>query len=62
VHFFLSVPAAYLVGVGHWGVPLVNVALGTLIIVTEHMAKYRAAGIMRAQIQDRQAASEPASD
>src|SRR5262249_13977641 len=58
VHFFLSVPAAYLVGIGHWGVPLVNIALGTLIIVTEYVAKYRAAGIMRQQIKVRQAGSE----
>jgi hypothetical protein len=58
VHFFLSVPAAYLVGVGHWGVPLVNLALGTLMIITEQFAKYRAAAIMRAQIETRQAASD----
>jgi hypothetical protein len=53
VHFFLSVPAAYLVGAGHWGVPLGNLVLGVVFGLSDHLAKRRAAALMRAQLRDR---------
>jgi hypothetical protein len=50
VHFFLSLPAAILLGPDHWGLPLGNVILGVLFNVSDYLAKWRAGAFMRAQV------------
>jgi hypothetical protein len=55
VHAFLTLPVAYISGIGHWSVPLVNLTLGVLLAVSEGMAKRRAGAMMRLQIQVRTA-------
>jgi hypothetical protein len=59
VHFFMTLPAAILVGMGHWGVPLGNLVLGGLFNLAEHLAKRRAAAIMREQIGRADAGARP---
>ena len=50
IHVALSVPAAYTMGFLHWSVPMVNLILGVLLGVSEHMARRRAAALLREQV------------
>jgi hypothetical protein len=53
IHVFLSIPVAYIMGFGHWAVPMVNLVLGLLLAMSERLARRRAAAQMRAQLADR---------
>lgn len=50
IHAVLSVPAVYTMGFFHWAVPLVNLTLGLVLGISQHMAKRRAAAMLRDQI------------
>jgi hypothetical protein len=50
IHAFLTVPPAYLMGLGHWSVPMVNAILGGVLLTSEHLAKRRAGALMREQV------------
>jgi len=50
IHVILSLPPAYLNGLGHWGVPTVNLVLGTLFAVGEYFARRRAGATLMTQI------------
>jgi hypothetical protein len=56
IHVFLSLPVAYLMGFGHWAVPMVNLILGGLLALSEHMAKRSAAAAMRRHLAAHQVA------
>ena len=53
IHVVLSMPAAFTMGFGHWAVPMVNLVLGSLLGVSEYLAKHRAGAIQRAEIMKR---------
>jgi hypothetical protein len=57
VHFFLSLPAAILLGPDHWALPLGNVVLGVLFSVSDYLAKWRAGAFMQTQVRQRAAES-----
>ena len=57
IHAALSVPVAVTVGLGHWGLPMVNLVLGAVLAVSEYMARQRAGWMMREQLQAAGAAS-----
>jgi hypothetical protein len=50
VHFFMSLPAAILLGPEHWGVPLGNAVLAVLFNMSDYLAKWRAGALMRSQV------------
>jgi len=50
IHTVLSIPVAAAVGVGHWGVPTVNLVLGAILAASHYAAKRRAGRTMRVQI------------
>jgi hypothetical protein len=50
IHLFLSVPAAYILGIGHWAVPMVNLVLGGILAMSDYMARRQAARLMRIQV------------
>ena len=50
IHAVLSVPVAVTVGLGHWGLPMVNLILGSVLAVSEYMARQRAGRLMREQL------------
>ena len=53
IHLFLSAPVAYMMALGHWSVPLVNLVLGVVLNLSEHAAKRAAAAAMRSQLAAR---------
>jgi hypothetical protein len=50
IHTFLTIPAAYMSGLGHWSVPMMNLILGLMLAGSERLARRRAGGMMRAQV------------
>jgi hypothetical protein len=50
IHAALSVPPAVVMGLGHWAVPLVNLALGGILAASEAAARWRAGRKMRSEI------------
>jgi hypothetical protein len=50
IHLFLSAPVVYMVGLGHWAVPMVNLVLGGLLRMSEYTARRQAATVMRARL------------
>jgi hypothetical protein len=53
IHAFLTLPVAYISGIGHWSVPLVNLTLGLMLAMSERVAKRRAGVMMREQVMAR---------
>jgi hypothetical protein len=53
IHLFLSAPVAYMMGLGHWSVPMVNLILGAVLSLSEHAAKRAAGRLMRVQLARR---------
>jgi hypothetical protein len=51
IHAFATFPAVYIRGLTDWAVPVVNIALGLLLGLSEYLAKHRAAVIMRQKIR-----------
>lgn len=60
IHAVLTVPVAMTVGLGHWGVPMVNLILGGALAFSEYMARQRAGRMMREQLQVADAGSDAA--
>jgi hypothetical protein len=50
IHAMLTVPVAATVGLGHWGMPMVNLVLGCVLAVSEYAARQRAGRLMRDQL------------
>jgi hypothetical protein len=50
IHLFLSFPVAYMLGVGHWAVPMVNLVLGGILRMSEYAAKRQAGTVMRTRL------------
>jgi len=50
IHFFVSIPAAFLSNWDHWSLPMVNLILGSLLALGDRGAKARAGKILREQI------------
>jgi hypothetical protein len=50
IHLFLSVPVAYILGLAHWAVPMVNLVLGGILAMSDYMARRQAATLMRIQL------------
>lgn len=50
IHAVLTTPVAFIMGLGHWGVPTVNLVLGAVLLASEYMAKQRAGRLMRGQL------------
>ena len=60
IHAVLTVPVAMTAGLGHWGVPLVNLILGSILAASEYMARQRAGRLMRAQLRVADPGPDPA--
>jgi hypothetical protein len=58
VHAILSFPAAWVNGLAHWGVPTVNLVLGSLFALGEYIMRRRAGEKFRSQIVGEQASQE----
>lgn len=50
IHFFVSIPAAFLSNWDHWSLPLVNLVLGGLLALGDRGAKGRAGKMLREQV------------
>lgn len=50
LHVVLSLPIAFINGVGHWGVAMVNLVLGSLFALSEFITRRRAGEKLRSQI------------
>jgi hypothetical protein len=58
IHAVLTLPVAMTVGLGHWGVPMVNLVLGGILLASEYMARQRAGRLMREQVAAQMSATD----
>jgi hypothetical protein len=54
IHICLSTPFAYMTGIGHWLVPLVNLILATILIYGESSQKRQYAASVRFAFEQKQ--------
>jgi len=54
IHICLSTPAAYIAGIGHWSVPLVNLVLAFIMLYGESSQKRQYAAAVRAAFRSKQ--------
>ena len=54
IHICLSTPAAYIAGIGHWSVPLVNVILALIMLYGESSQKRQYAAAVRYAFRQKQ--------
>lgn len=54
IHICLSTPAAYIAGIGHWSVPLVNLVLALIMLYGENSQKRQYAAAVRAAFRQKQ--------
>ncbi len=62
IHICVSTPAAYLAGIGHWSVPLVNLVLALIMLYGESSQKRQYASAVRYAFRQKQLGWEEEKD